>query len=315
MRHNPQTGVFSAYLNQRVRFDVQNAFLKDSVDDGLTRVFTHMSIRCNPLAPKGVPREIFKALPTDPNLVEWERRRTELYHSIRHLYGPVRRAPRTEMVAEYQELGRKIANARKSVDDVVRKAYRKDWFYNSHNDVMARQLNRTAADEYVEPVVHHQLPERTRLQEVLCDSRTDLSIKDIVKRRVRAINLMVELASRQERQTRKKRSVPPCSAELKEESPDSDPTSAPDPFPVICKKTQCIFCIGNETLSLPDRTKSFCRPAIMMDHVEDVHLKYEPANKQVICRHPVCKSQRLVLNNVMHFKNHVARVHGITLRA
>ena len=53
----------------------------------------------------------------------------------------------------------------------------------------------------------------------------------------------------------------------------------------------------------------------MMDHVEDVHLKYEATNKQVICRHPVCKSQRVVLNNVMHFKNHVARVHRIALRA
>ncbi len=98
-----------------------------------------------------------------------------------------------------------------------------------------------------------------------------MSIEDIVKRRVRAINLMVALASRQERQTRKKRPVTTYSEGLKEESPDSDPVSDPDPFPLVCKKTQCIFCICNERLPLTDRVKSFCRPVIIMGYVEDVH--------------------------------------------
>jgi hypothetical protein len=58
--------------------------------------------------------------------------------------------------------------------------------------------------------------------------------------------------------------------------------------------------------------KTFSRPAKMMDHVER-HLALEPA-ETVACRHPVCKAAGLVLNNVNHFKNHIARVHGITLR-
>jgi hypothetical protein len=45
----------------------------------------------------------------------------------------------------------------------------------------------------------------------------------------------------------------------------------------------------------------------MMDHVENIHLKHRAANERVNCDHPVCKSED-------HFKNHVARVHGITLR-
>ena len=56
MRHNPFTGVFNeAYNNHAVRFNVQDAYLEsDITDDGLTRAFTHMSIRCNPGAPKEV---------------------------------------------------------------------------------------------------------------------------------------------------------------------------------------------------------------------------------------------------------------------
>lgn len=126
-----------------------------------------------------------------------------------------------------------------------------------------------------------------------------------------------------------KRSVTTCGDGLKEESPDSDPISDPDPFPLVCKKTQCIFCVGNEVLPLKDRTKSFCRPAIMMDQVEDVHLRRIPAGQTAVCRHPKCtpkcshhpectskcKSNGLVFNNMMHFKNHVQTVHGISLRA
>ncbi|KUJ06358.1 uncharacterized protein LY89DRAFT_678904 [Mollisia scopiformis] len=42
----------------------------DISDDGLTRAFTHMSIRCNPGAPKEVPREVMDPLlAADPEIV------------------------------------------------------------------------------------------------------------------------------------------------------------------------------------------------------------------------------------------------------
>jgi hypothetical protein len=52
----------------------------------------------------------------------------------------------------------------------------------------------------------------------------------------------------------------------------------------------------------------------LIDHVENVHLKLLPADEEVNCNHPVCKSESLVFNDVNHFKNHIARVHGISLR-
>ncbi|PMD60550.1 uncharacterized protein K444DRAFT_528197, partial [Hyaloscypha bicolor E] len=85
-------------------------------------------------------------------------------------------------------------------------------------------------------------------------------------------------------------------------------------FPVVCQKTQCIFCIGNERLPYEQRTRTFNRVSHMWDHVENVHLSKVPAEQRIICYHPVCKAQGLVLDHVMHFKNHVARVHKIDLR-
>jgi hypothetical protein len=60
---------------------------------------------------------------------------------------------------------------------------------------MERQLNRIEAEKYVAPIIQHQLLERTQLQVVICDFCTDLSIKDIVKRRIRATNLMIALGA------------------------------------------------------------------------------------------------------------------------
>ena len=53
----------------------------------------------------------------------------------------------------------------------------------------------------------------------------------------------------------------------------------------------------------------------MMDHVEDVHLKYL-SPKDIICLHPACKSKSggVALDNINSFKSHVKRVHGIKLR-
>jgi hypothetical protein len=122
--------------------------------------------------------------------------------------------------------------------------------------------------------------------------------------------------------TRQRRSTPACKDPLKEESPPPAPALTPalDPFlpaskfPLICEKTQCIFCIGNEALSYEQRTRRFRRVSHMWDHVENIHLRGVPAEQRIICHHPICKAEGLPLNGVQHFKNHVATVHKVDLR-
>jgi hypothetical protein len=307
------TGVFSgAYLNHRVKFNTQDAFLeRDVSDDGLTRAFAHMSIRCNPGIPKVVPDVVLQALPPDPEIVALESRQAAMFQQLRHRYKFVKRAPLTPL-QEYQELGRQLANARKSLREEITREFKKDYIFRSHNEQMKRQLDKTSvADVYVEPVIQHQLEERTLLQRILCDFSTDLDIKDIIGRKIRAINLFVTLASKQE--TQKQRPSKACEAEIKEESSSPDPCPTPVEIPLLCKKTQCIFCIGNEKYSYEKRLRSFRRVSHMMDHVEDVHLRYLAPDEKVICHHPMCRSE-VPFNNITLFKNHVATVHGIKLR-
>ena len=145
-------------------------------------------------------------------------------------------------------------------------------------------------------------------------SLNTLSPQAIAARKVSAINFIVTLASRQEFQTRKPRSAPASKDPVKRESPTPEPFLLPREFPVVCKKTYCIFCIGNKRLLYGDRTRAFIRVSHMIDHVEYLHLRYLPPGEWVICHHPVCKAEGVVLNNVIHFKNHMATIHKINLR-
>ncbi len=107
MRHNPLTGVFNeAYNNQAVRFNVQDAYLKsDITDDGLTRAFTHMSIRCNPGALKEVPREVMdRLLAADPEIAILERQFKESHTWIKWEYKFINRAPK-EIREAHKKLG------------------------------------------------------------------------------------------------------------------------------------------------------------------------------------------------------------------
>ncbi|PQE08398.1 hypothetical protein CJF32_00002529 [Rutstroemia sp. NJR-2017a WRK4] len=73
----------------------------------------------------------------------------------------------------------------------------------------------------------------------------------------------------------------------KKESPAPASSPSPDEFPVVCAKTQCIICIGNNRLSYEQRTRSFRRVAHMWDHIENVHLRGQVANGAFVCHHPI----------------------------
>lgn len=309
LRHNPQTGVFcGSYLNEKVRFIVQDAVLDQPTDAGLLRAFTHMSLTCDPRAPVNVPDEILKTLPPDLEIATLEAERVELSLEIKAQYTFITRAAGTDIGIEYLKLQRKIASLEKTRLKEIKKEYRRDYFYRIHNETMKRQLEKLSPEEYVEPIIQHQLPERTQLQEIMCDLSKDGSTYGIVARRIHAINIMIALSCRQEPPRLK---VHPIDSHQRY---PSEATEVPEPFPLVCKKTQCIICIGNERLPYDHRMKTFTRTSKMMTHVER-HLEEVARNNQYCCDHPVCKSEGVILENIIHFKNHVERVHGIRLRA
>lgn len=318
MRHDPMTGCLqNAYLNHRVGFNTQDAYLEEEPsDDGLTRAFTHMSIRCNPEVPNEIPKSELDRLPADPEIVELSRRVQRMSITIRQEYKFIRLSP-LAVIQEYQQLRRELRNVEKNFIDEMTRVYQEACRRRIHDEELERQLSGMVIDREAEPTIEHHLQERTQLQRILCDFNRNLSLQDITDRKVFSINLMVALASRREI----RRPIPTLvddAQDALDSAGESDSSSSTvekrEEIRLVLEKTQCIYCIGDEQLSHQDRTRKFSRVSHMMDHVEKVHLRREPARATWVCHHPECKPLGDFLKSLDHFKNHVQRVHGVKLR-
>jgi hypothetical protein len=296
MRHNPNSAVYNgSYINERVPFDVQSAVLERPSADGVLRMLTHMSLMRDPRAPVQVPDDVLAALPPNPDIIALEQQQEQLKAGAYRVQG-------TDVEAEVRRLTAAIGSARSRRRNIISKEYQADYFRRRPTEDIERQNSGQEEEEYIEPAVEHQIPQRTELVDLICTRIADITPQDAVRRRIQTADLMQALCGCREVASRYRLRVAlPPALVIKEESP------AIEPFPLICEKTQCIFfCDGTK--------KTFSRPAKMMDHVERQHLAFDPA-ETVACRHPICKATGLVLNNVSHFKNHVEVVHGIRLRA
>ncbi|KAH7418717.1 hypothetical protein BKA64DRAFT_730274 [Cadophora sp. MPI-SDFR-AT-0126] len=264
MRHNPNSAVYNAaYINERVLFDVQSAVLERPSADGILRMLTHMSLMRDPRAPVHVPDDVLAAFPPDPRITDLEEKRAQLKAGAYRIQG-------TEVEAEVRRLTSEISIARTRRRNVISQEFRADYFRRRPIEDIERQNSGQQEEEYTEPVVEHQIPERAQLAEFICNHVTGLTPQEIVARRIHFAGLMLGLCRRREVPRRYRLRValpqPPL---VKEESP---PPSL-ELFPIKLAKDQCPICIGDESKSYDERMGSFCRPAKMMDHVERIHLK------------------------------------------
>ncbi len=85
-------------------------------------------------------------------------------------------------------------------------------------------------------------------------------------------------------------------------------------FPMVCRPTQCPFCLDNKRLSYLQRIYEYSKPNKMINKAKKHLERFAPID-EVPCPHPQCKTVGLVLPNVIAFKNHTATEHKIFLRA
>ena len=312
LRHNPLTGVFCrSYINEKIRFVVQDAVLDQPTDVGFLRAFTHMSLTRDPRAPKDVPKEVLAALPPDPEIVELMNERGE----IKKTYGYFTKAP-PDIQLEAEQLRRQIDSLQKQRDRAIKLEYRRDYFERTHDKEMERQLSKAPTDKYIEPAVHHKLPERTKVQEVMCNLSNNLGPSDAASRRELSVDSLIALTHRQEAKRLKPSSKAvsePSIAQTISDDPFAEDSFSKDPFPIKCKNKQCIICIGDVRRTIEDRTRTFATVHKMMNHV-DTHLKAYSIHERFSCKHPKCVMEKVVLEDMEQFKLHVIDKHKIMLR-
>jgi hypothetical protein len=315
MRHDPKWATFnSAYINEKVRFGLQNAFLDEPLEDGLITLFTHISITRDPRASYDmVPEEVWNALPPDPDIARLEAQRARLKNGQYRMRG-------TDQEGEVQLLTKEINKKRAQRNKALRQEYRKYYFHNRPTWDIERQLAEGPAEEPeedIQPPIQLYIPERAQLAEILCHQSDGLHADDLRNLRIQAAELMTMLCNKKETAKRKViRQAAPMSDTntfVKQESP------GPDCFPLLMEKTQCPCCIGSGLVSEEERTFRYCRPAVMNNHFERTHLKalrQAEREDRITCGHPKCQTngEDLKLESVDHFRNHVQRVHGVWLR-
>ncbi|PNH59735.1 hypothetical protein VD0002_g7831 [Verticillium dahliae] len=98
--------------------------------------------------------------------------------------------------------------------------YRKHYFYNRPTWNIERQARDEEEEEYVEPAIDLEIPDRARLAEILCKQPKDLSETEVHQLRIEAINTMVALCDRRETIKRERlRTRPQMNISIKQETP------------------------------------------------------------------------------------------------
>ena len=304
LRHDPKWATFnSAYINAKVGFHLQNAFLEEPTEDSLLAMLSHIGLMRDPRASKDmVPDEVWENMPPDPQLAALEAERARLKGGQYRIKG-------TENEDRVRELTKLIATKEAQRKNTIRRAYREHYFYNRPTrDIEA---DGQEEEEYVEPSIDLHISERAQLAEILCNQPDNLSSTELLELRIQAAELMVALCGKRETVKRnriRRRAQAQANVTVKKEYP------GPDPFPLLMDRTQCPRCIGDERLSREERTFKYCRPAVMYDHFDRKHAR-QPGGVKQMCNHPKCKEEALEFKHLNHFKNHVEKVHGVKLRA
>ena len=76
-----------------------------------------------------------------------------------------------------------------------------------------------------------------------------------------------------------------------------DGTRAPATSSLHCEATRCLHCMA-----------LFVNHSSLRKHANNQHFKNMPPDADFTCPHPKCS---LVFNNLMYFKNHALRIHGV----
>ncbi|KAK3389614.1 FluG domain-containing protein [Podospora didyma] len=262
-----------------------------------------------------VPEEVWASLPPDPEISELEERRAKLKQGQYRFDGH-------EDEDEIRELIYKIGLKRSQREKRIVKEYREYYFYHRPTWDLERQAEGGEVEQYEEPAIDLVIPERARLAEIFCHQPDNLGDDEMARLRIEVVDLYVALCGKRETVKRKRaqRTAPaklPTPELIKlEADPDIEFKPIPGPFPLLTHQNQCPGCIGDERMSLEERTFRYCRPTKRNDHFDDNHLEAKERSEQlgqlIICNDKRCKD--IQMYTVDHFRNHVQSVHTITLR-
>ena len=318
-----QSNTVRYYLDREVRFNTIAAFLGRPSDEVVQKLARLMTLTVDPNAPIKLSSELSKKAVHSKRILQLSSESKALTERLKSKYGFVGRAPPNDPWSQTKKqvdaaLHREKTTRRNRMLEKARKRH----FRTADTSILEAQFAEPSivvSPKDVKPpaLIQYDIPERANLVRLTCEPVVHLS--DLAKHthRLETLRTRVALCNRQESKHRgrpKSNWLSMKSMSTPEESSENSELDLEDRFPLVCKPTQCIFCLGNERKSYLGRIFAYAKPNKMMDEVER-HLKSFAMDDPVPCPHPQCRAAELVLPCVKAFKNHTATLHKIFLRA
>ncbi|OJD21124.1 hypothetical protein ACJ73_07535 [Blastomyces percursus] len=116
------------YISQKVKRDVQSAYLGCPARDSIIRAVGMMSLTRDPRVPKDLTEEQKAAIEEDPYLVELNYQRQDLVSAMKLESGSVSKAQGTDLHAQHRALERAIQSERRFLRRQAREEIRQQFF-------------------------------------------------------------------------------------------------------------------------------------------------------------------------------------------
>lgn len=309
------------YQSERVAIDVQAVYCGHPSRTLLRQAAGHMSLYRDPRAPVQLSPEEKQSVREDPTIQSLTEhcKTLEIKRNWKRHTGAKAKAHEgpdcKELATARALLKSEIAHKERELFKIVRTKY----FRSIGTIELNRQSCKGEGDmnldhEPTPEILQYTFEERKRLIHSLfkaVDPEKE-SRSVILEARLRAISDLTTLCSKREIKRREAHmtvnitSVSIETGSCVSASDESDPTCTLEPLPLIC-----LVCCGDSHLSQDDRFKVYNRKNILQKHFERHHSSSIQARESSWCGHPACSE--IVIQGVMLFKNHAARVHSISM--
>jgi len=307
-------------LNEEVEFDTAACYLKRPSNEVVQKSARLASLTADASAPTELSSEQKAKLAVHPQVVKLGQRNKILTERIRTAgYRNVTDAQGTTLFQKKKKAEAGLNSTKKRLRVKMIAQARKRHFrtadtlaFDAQFSAAAVASTSTRETQRAKPIFYN-IPERAKVVQLVCSPGEGLSDREQFRRRIQAIEARTALCDRREAQRRGR-----PKATIKQERSDGtmndSDKATEDEFPMVCRPTQCPFCMGNDSLPYHHRVYEYAKPHQMMNEA-DKHLKRFAPEDPLPCPHPQCKAAGLVLPSVMQFKSHTAEVHKIFLHA
>ncbi|KAF7894704.1 uncharacterized protein EAF01_010154 [Botrytis porri] len=264
----------------------------------------------------------------DPDILQLIQKREESVQNIKARgYSTIKAAAKTRWYEKHQEIQAEINNLRSQKSKQLLDKTIKEFHKTVHTIEVDRQLQGILPADILTPsTIEYELEERATIARMLFEPLTGLTENQIIQKRIELVQNLIQLCKRQEsphqyqaaRSKGRSRNHITNSQTVSEDTDSNlvtislilDATTRPDQLSKV-SKLFCAFCRWNDNEVGPKkREHKYLRIDSLSRHIKTQHLQSRTTGEGFHCPYQECSA---FLGSAMHFLNHTARQHGLSL--